>query len=328
MSAPSPLHQARRVFEIEIAALQAAAARLDERLGTCVARVKEAVDAGNKVIGIGLGKSGIICRKIIATMTSTGTPAVMLDGTDALHGDLGIVRDGDVILALSQSGETPELLELLPHLRRWAVTIIAITGKPKSSLASHADHVLDSQVEMEACPLTLAPTASTTVMLVLGDALAMALMEAHGFTRLDFAKMHPGGSLGKHLLLTARDIMRPLDRTVFAKVTDTIQSVVADLVAKRAGAAVVVDEAGALRGIFTHGDFARGFNLHGDATRTMQVVAMMSASPVFVFEDQLATEVAETVRLRRVDDVLVLRREDRAPLGIVDCQDLPRFKLV
>lgn len=323
-----PLAQAKQVFEIEIAALRAAESRLDGAIIDATTLIKAAVDAGRKVIGIGIGKSEAVCRKIVATMTSTGTTAVMLDGVNALHGDLGIVSDGDVILALSQSGETPEMMSLLPHLKRKMVKIIAITGDVNSTLAKHSDVTISSQVEREACPLSLAPTASTTVMMVLGDALAMALMEAHGFTRLDFARVHPGGSLGEHLLRTARDLMRPLDRTVFVKLGAEVCAVIDQLVARKAGAAIVVDDVGTLRGIFTHGDFARAFHHHAYDLRGVIVDTLMSPNPVCVYEDQFATEVAEVLKNHQIDELIVLQRDKRIPLGVVDSQDLARFKLI
>jgi arabinose-5-phosphate isomerase len=213
MTLPSQyVEQARRVLRIEIAELQRLATRLDDHFDRAVERLLAVLDAGNKVVTLGVGKSGDVGRKIASTLTSTGSPAVILDVTNALHGDLGIVADGDAVLALSYSGETAELLNLLPALKRFDVQIIAFTGNPSSTLARHSDVVLNCGVAAEACPLNLAPTSSTTVMLALGDALAMVLLEARGFQKEDFAKFHPAGRLGRVLLQKVRDVMRPPER--------------------------------------------------------------------------------------------------------------------
>jgi arabinose-5-phosphate isomerase len=202
------LAKARRVFEIELAAAQRVAARLDDAFGRAVEWIRTSVEGRGKVVVLGVGKSGHIGEKIAATLTSTGSPAVVLNSLNALHGDLGVIGDGDVVLALSSSGETEEMLNIVPALRRFAVKIIALTGNPQSSLAQYSDLVLDVSVEQEACPLNLAPTSSTTALLVLGDALAMVLLEARGFTKEDFARFHPGGRLGRALLLKVRDRSR------------------------------------------------------------------------------------------------------------------------
>ena len=211
MSSPSAsehLARARRVFDLELAEARRVGERLDESFAHAVETIREVVEKRGKVVVVGVGKSGHIGEKIAATLTSTGAPAVMLNALNALHGDLGIVCDGDAILILSNSGETDELVNVFPALARLDVRIIAITGKRDSFLAKNAHIHLDASVEREACPLELAPTASTTAMLVLGDALAMTLLEARGFTREDFAKFHPNGKLGRTLLLTVDQIMR------------------------------------------------------------------------------------------------------------------------
>src|SRR5438874_6887531 len=202
------LANARRVFDIELAALRAVRAQLDEQFNAAVETIVEVLRNRGKIIVVGVGKSGNIGRKIAATLTSTGSPAVVLDSVDALHGDVGVVADGDVVLALSYSGESEELLNLIPALKRFALKIVALTGAGKSSLARCSDVVLNVRVPKEACPFNLAPTASTTAMLVTGDALAMAVLQARGFRKMDFARRHPPGSIGRALLLKVRDIMR------------------------------------------------------------------------------------------------------------------------
>src|SRR3954471_8670744 len=215
----SHLRRAREVFDVEIAALKAVRAHLDEAFNRAVQMIVEALPGRGKVVVVGVGKSGNIGRKIAATLTSTGTPSVVLDSVDALHGDLGVVSDGDVVLALSYSGETEELLNLLPALKRFSVELMAMTGAPRSTLAKHSDVVLNVRVPKEACPFNLAPTASTTAMLAMGDALAMAILQARGFTEKDFAKYHPSGSIGRALLFKVRDIMRAKERNAVAAET-------------------------------------------------------------------------------------------------------------
>src|ERR1700757_5233488 len=202
------LEKAARVLDIEIFELQRLRKRLDENFSRAVEFIKETVDARGKVVVVGVGKSGHVGAKIASTLTSTGSPAVVLDSLNALHGDLGVVADGDVILALSSSGETKELVRILPAIARFQVKIVAMCGDKDSTLAKNAHVVLDVNVEQEACPLNLAPTSSTTAMLVLGDALAMVLLEARGFDKKDFLKFHPGGRLGRVLLQRVCDIMR------------------------------------------------------------------------------------------------------------------------
>src|SRR5689334_19554729 len=219
------LEKAARVLDLEISELQRLRQRLSEQFVRAVDLIKEAVEARGKVIVLGVGKSGHIGEKIAATLTSTGAPAVVLDSLNALHGDLGVVADGDVVLALSYSGETEEMLRVLPAISRFEVNIIAMCGEAQSTLAQNCDVFLDVNVEQEACPLNLAPTSSTTVMLALGDAIAMVLLEARGFQKEDFAKFHPGGSLGRSLLVRVHQIMRPRDALALVRPNANIRSV-------------------------------------------------------------------------------------------------------
>src|SRR5438552_1251203 len=253
------LEKAARVLDIEIFELKRLRERLGENFARAIELIKEAVDARGKVVVLGVGKSWHIGAKIAATLTSTGSPAVVLDSSNALHGDLGMVADGDVVLALSASGETEELLRILPAIARFQVRIIAFCGDPKSTLAQNAHVLLDVNVDQEACPLNLAPTSSTTVMLALGDALAMVLLEARGFNKEDFAKFHPAGVIGRSLLMRVHQIMRPRQSMAIVSTDTTIRDVLKAMTSVRAGAAVVVGEDRELLGIFTHGDFARRF---------------------------------------------------------------------
>src|SRR4249920_1946062 len=249
------LEKARRVLDIEIRELQRLRERLGDNFSKAVDLIKASVDARGKIVVLGVGKSGHVGSKIAATLTSTGSPAVVLDSLNAMHGDLGMVADGDVILALSASGETEEMLRILPALARFRVRIIALCGDPKSTLAQNCDVLLDVNIEQEGCPLNLAPTSSTTVMLALGDAIAMVLLEARGFNKEDFAKFHPGGLIGRSMLMRVHQVMRPRDAMAIVAIDTPIRDVLRAMTSVRAGAAVVTGEDNQLLGIFTHGDF-------------------------------------------------------------------------
>src|SRR5947207_4409152 len=283
------LEKAKRVLEIEIFELTRLRERLGENFTRAVELIKEAVDARGKVVVLGVGKSGHIGAKIAATLTSTGSPAVVLDSSNALHGDLGMVADGDVVLALSASGETEELLRILPAIARFQVKIIALCGNPKSTLAQNAHLFLDVNVEQEACPLNLAPTSSTTAMLALGDALAMVLLEARGFRKEDFAKFHPGGVIGRSLLMRVRQVMRPPESMALVSPNTPIREVLNAMTSVRAGAAVVAGEDRQLLGIFTHGDFARHFQTDPKVGERL-VADLMTLNPVTVHQDKLAVD--------------------------------------
>ncbi len=320
------LERARRVFETEISEVSAVAARLDDRFIKAVDLVKAAVERRNKVVVLGVGKSGHIGDKIAATLTSTGSTAVVLNSLNALHGDLGIVAEGDVVLAISSSGETQELLSILPAIVRLGLPVIAMTGNASSTLAKSASVVLDVSVTQEACPLNLAPTSSTTAMLVLGDALAMVLLEARGFQKEDFAKFHPGGSLGRSLLLKVHQIMRPVADLAIIPPSATVLEAIQAMTAHRAGAAVVVHEDGSLAGIFTHGDFARHFP-EDPHIGTRSVGDFMTLHPITIRGDKLAAEVLQILENHRIDDLVVLD-ENKHPIGVVDSQDLTRLKIL
>ena len=320
------LEKARRVIDLEIGELQRLATRLDDSFTQAIETLRACVEAKGKIVVCGVGKSGHIGEKIAGTLTSTGSPAVVLDSLNALHGDLGVVADGDVILALSYSGETDELINILPALARFDVRIIAISGNPNSFLAQNSHLHLDVSVEQEACPLNLAPTSSTTAMLVLGDALAMVLLEARGFTKEDFARFHPGGKLGRTLLLKVRQIMRGADQIALVTPAMPVREVLHHMSARRAGAAIAVDENGKLVGIFTHGDFARHYQ-SDPAVGERPVGEMLTRSPVTIRGDRLAAEVLHILEKHRIDDLVVLD-DDNRPIGVVDSQDLARFKLI
>ena len=320
------LEKARRVIALELAEVQRLGARLDDSFTQAVETIRQSVENRGKVVVVGVGKSGHIGEKIAATLTSTGSPAVVLNSLNALHGDLGVVADGDVVLALSASGETDELINILPALQRFDVRIIAMTGNAKSFLAQNCHVHLDASVEQEACPLNLAPTSSTTVMLVLGDALAMVLLEARGFNKEDFARFHPGGRLGRTLLLKVHQIMRGAEQMAVVPPTMLVREVLHAMAKARAGAAEIVDEKGRLLGIFTHGDFGRHFQKQADLLERA-VGDFMTRHPITVRGDRLAAEVLHILETHRIDDLVVVDEADK-PIGVVDSQDLARFKLI
>jgi arabinose-5-phosphate isomerase len=317
---------ARRVIRLEIEQLERLHARVDERFTRAVELMRRCLDNRGKLIVCGVGKSGNIGRKLAATLNSTGATTVCLDVGDALHGDLGVLDPGDLGIVLSHSGETAELVNLLPHLKRLGLPLIALTGNTDSTLARHADVLLDVHVTQEACPLNLAPTASTTTMLVLCDALAMVLLETRGFQPEDFARLHPGGSLGRALLTRVADVMRQGDQLALIHPWATIQDALQAMTRARSGAAVVVTDEGGLAGVFTHGDFVRAFQKQPDIA-LRPVADFMTVQPVTLQADRLAAEVLSTLRTNRVDDIVVIDIDGR-PVGLVDTQDLTRLRLV
>lgn len=319
------IERGQAVLEIEIAQLQRLAERLDCHFGEAVEALNSALRNGKKIVVIGVGKSQNIGKKFVATLNSTGATAVSLSCQNALHGDLGLISNEDIIVALSDSGETAELISLLPHVKKRASQIIAITGNQNSHLAKHSDLVLLTHVSEEACPLRLAPTSSSTNMLALTDALAMVLLEKRGFQPEDFAELHPGGSLGKYLLTRVADIMRKEDEVAKVSPGDTVQDSILAMVKSRSGAAIVINPDDSLAGIFTHGDFVRGYQI--DRNIGDQCVAnYMTTSPITVRETALAAEVIKILRENRIDDVIVLNNEDKA-VGMIDVQDLSRLGL-
>jgi arabinose-5-phosphate isomerase len=322
----SHLAQARNVFDIELAALKAVRKQLDRAFDRAVDTIADALPRRGKLVVIGIGKSGNIGQKISATLTSTGSTSVVLNSVDALHGDLGIVNDGDVILALSYSGESEELLNLLPALKRFSVKIIAITGNLKSSLARHSDVALNVRVPKEACPFNLAPTASTTAMLVMGDALAMAVLRARGFKQSDFARYHPSGAIGRAMLLRVGDIMRSGDRNAIAREDRTVKEALLVMTRAKSGSLSVVNSKGRLTGVFTDGDFRRRMSADADLL-SRRLKTVMTENPIAVRADALAVEALKIFNERNIDDLIVVNAR-REPVGLVDSQDLPKLKIM
>ncbi len=322
----SHLAQARKVFNIELAALKAVRAQLDRSFDLAVELVVAALRQRGKIIVVGIGKSGNVGRKIAATLTSTGSTAVVLDSVNALHGDLGIVNDGDAVLALSYSGESEELINLLPALKRFPVKIIAFTGNPKSSLARHSDVVLNVRVPREACPFNLAPTSSTTAMLVMGDALAMAVLQARGFKQSDFARLHPSGAIGRAMLLKAGDIMRTGERNAVAEENLPVKDALLVMTRAKSGSLSVVNARGRLTGVFTDGDFRRHMATD-DNLLAQPLKKVMTRNPICIREDALAAEALKIFNERNIDDLIVVNAK-REPVGLVDSQDLPKLKIM
>ncbi len=320
------LARARTVIEIETEGLTRMAERLGDGFVTAVELLRKSMDAKGKIVVVGVGKSGNIGHKIAATLNSTGSTAVVLNSQNALHGDLGLVSDGDVVIALSYSGETQELLDLLPFIKRFDVGLVSLTGAPDSTLARLSDAVLDTSVEREACPLNLAPTSSSTAMLVMGDALAMVLLEARGFTKEDFARYHPGGALGRSLLTRVADIMRKGEQFPAVDSSATVLDAVQAMNKARAGACIITQRDGGLAGVFTHGDFARGYT-RDPLLGGKPVADLMTQNPVTLLADCLAVEALNTLGKHRIDDVVVIDSDGKA-VGLVDTQDLARFKIV
>jgi arabinose-5-phosphate isomerase len=322
----SHIAKAREVFDIEIAALKAVRALLDQSFDRAVGIVVEALKQRGKIVIVGIGKSGNVGSKIAATLTSTGSTAVILNSVDALHGDVGIVNDGDVILTLSYSGESEELLNLLPALKRFSVRIISFTGNLKSSLARHSDVSLNVKVPKEACPFNLAPTSSTTAMLVMGDALAMAVLQARGFKQKDFAKYHPSGAIGRALLLKVSDIMRTGNRNAVAAENLSVKEALLVMTHAKSGSLAVVNARGKLAGVFTDGDFRR--HMAGNENLLSQPLKrVMTPKPVCISENALAVEALKIFNERNIDDLIVVNAKQE-PVGLVDSQDLPKLKIV
>ena len=301
-SRPSALDLAREVLAIESQAVAALADRLD---GDFLRAVELLLACRGRIVVCGVGKSGHIGRKIAATLASTGTPALFVHAAEAAHGDLGMITPADVLIAISYSGETAELLTVVPLVKLEGTPLIAITGDAGSALARHADVHLDVRVDKEACPLNLAPTSSTTATLALGDALAIACMEARGFGPSDFARSHPGGALGRRLLTRVADIMRTGDAIPAVALEASVLDAVAEIGRKRLGMTAVLDQEGAVAGIFTEGDLRRLIERVGDV-RSLRIADVMTRHPLTVRSDMLAAEAARILDASLKNQLLVV----------------------
>jgi arabinose-5-phosphate isomerase len=323
------LHRASHVLQIEANGIVS----LIDRLGDGFVRAVELLQqCRGKVVVIGLGKSGLICRKIAATLSSTGTPSFFIHAGDANHGDMGMIREGDVVLALSNSGETEEILRLIPILRRLGVTLIAITGNHGSTLSRAADVVLEAGVAEEACPLGLSPTASTTAALALGDALAVVLLEMKGFKEADFALRHPGGTLGRKLLLRVDDLMHRDSELPLVGEETTMKDVILVITSKRLGVTGVTDKRGHLIGAITDGDLRRGLQLHADGILSRRADELMSRNPRTIEKDALASQalakMEENVPRPITSLFVVATPGDHIPIGVLHIHDLLKAGIV
>ncbi len=317
------LRLAQETFDIEAAAVQGLKARTGEAFANAVAAMLE---LRGRVVVMGMGKSGHVGRKIAATLASTGTPAMFVHPAEASHGDLGMIKSIDLVLAISNGGESDEITVILPVLKRLGVPMVAMTGNPDSTLGRHADIVLDSGVEKEACPLNLAPTASTTAQLALGDALAVALLDARGFKSEDFARSHPGGALGRKLLTHLSDVMRKGDAIPKVGPDTLFADLMREMSAKGLGASAVVDDAGRVLGIFTDGDLRRLIE-KGVDLRPKRAREVMHPGPRTIRDDALAAEAAQLMEQHRITSVLVIDTEGKL-VGAVNSNDLMRAKVI
>ena len=317
------LRLARETFDIAAQALIALKARQgDGFVRTCRAML----ECPGRVVVMGMGKSGHVGRKIAATLASTGTPALFVHPGEASHGDLGMVAPGDVVLAISNSGESDELGAIIPALKRLGVTLVAMTGRAESTLAQHADITISSAVDQEACPLNLAPTTSTTAQMVLGDALAVALLDARGFREEDFARSHPGGSLGRKLLMHVRDLMRSGADVPRVAPDTSFTEMLREMTGKGLGFTAIADTAGHVLGIFTDGDLRRLIERGADL-RALRAADVMHPQPKLVSADALAVDAADLMEAARITSVLVADGEGRL-IGALNTNDLLRAKVI
>jgi arabinose-5-phosphate isomerase len=317
------LNLARQTLAIEADAVR----NMQQRLGQAFLQSVQAVlSVRGRVVVMGMGKSGHIGRKIAATLASTGTPAFFVHPGEASHGDLGMVTRDDLVIALSNSGESDELSAILPIIKRQGMVLVAITGNSKSTLAQHATYMLDSSVDKEACPLNLAPTASTTAQLALGDALAVAILDARGFKADDFARSHPGGSLGRRLLTHVRDVMRHGDAVPRVGPGTNFSDLMREMSHKGVGASAVVDAQDQVLGIFTDGDLRRLIEKGGDL-RQLTAAEVMHPQPNTIKDSALAAEAAELMELKRITSVLVVNAQNQL-CGFVNSNDLMRAKVI
>lgn len=318
--------RASEVIDIEIAGMQKVRDQINGHFSTAIEWILETVQRGGKVVVTGVGKNFHIGQKMVATFNSTGTPAALLHPIEAMHGDFGLVGEKDVVLALSYSGGSDELIALLPALKRRGLRIIGMTGDPESPLGQQSDLILPIAIDQEACPFGMAPTTSTTVTLALGDALAIVLLEARGFKKEDYAKLHPGGAIGRTLLLKVSDVMRTGDRLAMVPSGSKVKDAVMAMTGARAGCVAIVDADEKLLGIFTDGDLRRHLINTPDITEAA-IDTVMTANPITLKPDQLAVDLLKIYEEKNIDDLVVVDAEGRIA-GTVDIQDLPKLKIL
>lgn len=311
------LERARRVLKVEAEAVAALIPRLGEEF---VRAVEILYECQGRVVLTGMGKSGFIAKKIAATLTSTGTPAFYLHPAEGVHGDLGMIVRGDVVVAVSNSGSTAEIMEIVPFLKRFGVKVIALVGNVQSVLAKESDVTLDVTVGEEACPLNLAPTASTTAALAMGDALAVALLEKRGFKTEDFASLHPGGRLGRRLILRVRDLMHVGSELPVVSGETLMRDAILEISTKRFGMTMVVDGEGRLIGIITDGDLRRGLEKHGNLLER-QAEECMTRSPKVIDRDELAARAVQVMEQYKITSLVIIDPSGR-PDGVIHLHDI------
>ncbi len=321
------IEQAKKVLRIEAEAIAALIDRVDERFERAVEMI---LSCKGRVVVTGMGKSGLIGKKIAATLASTGTPALFLHPAEGIHGDLGMVMRGDIVIALSNSGETEEIAKMLPSLKRLSIQIIALTGNPESTLAKNSDVAIDVSVKEEACPLGLAPTASTTATLAMGDALAVALLDQRGFKEEDFACFHPGGALGKRLLLRVRDLMHAGNAIPLVSESTLIKDAIYEISSKKMGVTAVVNASGNLVGVISDGDLRRWMETTektGENLLAKQAKEIMTKNPKVARKDSLAAEAVSIMEKNSIT-CLIVTSENAVPEGVIHLHDLLKAGVV
>ena len=321
-----PIKRAKEVLENEIAGLEKLISQLDDSFTQAVNAIIKTIDQGGKVVVTGVGKNLHIGNKIAATLTSTGTPSVVMHPIEAMHGDFGLLGDKDILLAMSYSGASDELLALLQPVKRKGVPVIAMTGEVESPLAQHSDIILSVKVDTEACPFNMAPTTSTTATLALGDALAMVLLDARGFKIEDYAKLHPGGAIGRTLLLRVEDVMRTGDRCATVLAGQPVREALVAMTGAKSGCVAITEDDGTLLGIITDGDLRR--HLIGTPNLVEKSVeSVMTPNPKTVKKEMLALEILNIYEKHNFDDLIVVDEQNRV-IGSVDIQDMPKLKIL
>lgn len=320
------LERAREVIDIELSGVKKVRDELGAPFVALVRKCLDILHRGGKLVLCGVGKSGHISKKLAATLASTGARAVFMHPVEAMHGDLGIVSPQDLLLAVSYSGETDELLRVLPAVKRMAVPIVAITGKTDSRLAEFSDMVVPMPVEREACPFNLAPTTTTTALLALGDALAMVLLDCQDFQLSDYAMNHPAGAIGRTITLTVRDCMRTGEHCASVHPGTSVRDALLAMTKARDGAVAIVDDADKLLGIFTDGDFRRAMTANDNILHA-PIESVMTPNPISINQRQMAVEILKLLERKKIDDVTVVDDNGRF-VGMVDIQDLPKFKVM
>ena len=326
MDTDSIIAKGRRCIDIETLALRKTSEALDEDFASVALSLIETLDKGAKLIFSGIGKSAHIAQKLVGTFNSIGAPSAFLDPVNALHGDMGLCREGDALLAFSNSGETEELLRLVTLVSRFKLLSIAVTSKPGSSLAQLCSGRLVYSADQEACPLDLAPTASSTACMAIGDALAMVILEAQSFSKEDFARFHPGGSLGKSLAVRVDEIMRPTGEFAQLPDTATCQECLQRMTDPNSGCIALTDAEGKLAGVFTDGDIRR-LVLNDSEFLSKAVSTFMTRDPISIPSGSLAVEALRIFETRKIDDLIVVNAEE-APIGVIDGQDLTKMRMV